>query len=200
MNLQKSYNCISKEFSSTRHTKWPCVNKFFDDYVSPKSFLLDAGCGNGKNISQKHYFEVCDITEGFLDIVKNKYNNVGIVQSNVQQLPYVSNKFDHVICVAVIHHLNTEELRIKAIHELIRCTKPNGKILITNWAFENNKFETQDCFIPFKSKSGEILTQRYYHLFTEYELPKYISALNNCNLIEYYNEYNNWIGIIEKTI
>ena len=198
MNLQKSYNSISKEFSSTRHSKWPCVTKYYQDYVKCNSYLLDAGCGNGKNIVDSYIFEACDITEKFLEIVSYTKKAAGIVQSTVQKLPYISNVFDHAISIAVIHHLNTIELRKQAVSELIRCVRPGGTILITNWAYENNKFETQDCFVPFKSPKGDILTQRYYHLFTENELPDIVNEIDNCDLVEYYNEHKNWIGVVKK--
>jgi SAM-dependent methyltransferase len=199
MNLQESYNSISKEFSSTRHTKWPCVTKFYDDYVERNSYILDAGCGNGKNIIDAYIFEACDITETLLDIVAET-KAAGIVQSTVQTLPYVSNIFDNAISIAVIHHLNTFELRKQAITDIVRCVKPGGTILITNWAYENNKFETQDCFVPFKNPKGDILAQRYYHLFTENELPDIVNEINNCDIVEYYNEHKNWIGVIKKHI
>ncbi len=40
--------------------------------------------------------------------------------------------------VAVLHHLSTIERRQKAISELIRVTKPGGKIFIEVWAKEQN--------------------------------------------------------------
>ena len=197
MDLRKTYNTISKQFSATRYKKWPCVVNYYEKYVSKNNYILDAGCGNGKNITDDCIFECCDVTDNFLNIVQNQHS-CGLVQTKVESLPYKSDTFDHIICIAVVHHLNTEELRIKAIKELVRCVKPGGTILVTNWAFENNKFDTQDAFIPFKTCKGDILVERYYHLFTENELPHIISLLSDCELIEYYNEYCNWIGVIKK--
>ena len=70
-----------------------------------------------------------------------------------------NNVFDAAISEAVIHHLNTFSLRKQAISELIRCVKSKGYILITNWAFENNKFQnkTQHTFIPFRNCREKIL-------------------------------------------
>jgi ubiquinone/menaquinone biosynthesis C-methylase UbiE len=196
MDLRKTYNSIGKEFSATRYKRWPCVDRFFSNYVFPNDYILDAGCGNGKNMSFQNVFEGSDITDSFLEIAAKK--NASLTQSSVQNLPYRSNVFDIVISVAVVHHLDTLYLRKKAVHELVRCVKENGYVLITNWAFENNKFDTQDSFIPFKNCKGEILAKRYYHLFTEDEMPELVKN-TSCNIVDYYNEHNNWIIVLQKT-
>ena len=48
------YDEIAPHFSETRHTPWPKVKHFVEN-LQPGSFLLDAGCGNGKylNINKK---------------------------------------------------------------------------------------------------------------------------------------------------
>lgn len=51
-------------------------------------------------------------------------------------LPVNSNQVDACICIAVIHHYSTIERRSKAIAELLRVTKPGGKVLISVWALE----------------------------------------------------------------
>ena len=38
--------------------------------------------------------------------------------------------YDYCMCIAVIHHLATYENRKQSIKELIRVTKPNGKIFM----------------------------------------------------------------------
>jgi len=197
MDLRSVYNKIGNEFSATRYRTWPCVDKFFDEYILPTDYILDAGCGNGKNMTFPNVFEACDITDKFLQISSSR-QNAGLTQCNVVNLPYRENEFDAVICVAVIHHLSTEELRQQAIIELLRCVKPGGHVLITNWAYENNKFAEQDTLIPFKNNKGEILANRYYHLFVENELPNIIHKIDNGKLMEYYNDHNNWIGIVQK--
>lgn len=199
MDLRKSYNIISEEFSKSRYNIWPCVSNFYEKYLKQGDVILDAGCGNGKNIlnSNEYLFEACDITENFLDIVSQKCD-AGLAQSSVQNLPYRSNIFDKVICIAVIHHLNSKYLRQCAFNELIRCLKPKGFLLMTNWAFENNKFISQDSYVPFKDKFGNILTQRYYHLFTKGETLELVHDNASVDIIEYYNEYNNWVIVLQK--
>ena len=113
------------------------------------------------------------------------------------------------MCVAVIHHIHTEKRRQFAINELIRITKPNGKILPVNlfwvwkilisiinhprklWLIKNGS-NPQDTLISWNNK-GEIL-QRFYHLFIKGELEQ---LFINCGIkrekIHSYNQRGNWI-------
>ena len=106
---------------------------------STTCLLYSLGCGNGKYIA-----------------VNPKVIKIGLdscsklVQIAVQQgfdacvgdclrLPFRSNVFNAAICIAVIHHLATEDRRIKALKELVRIVEPGGKVLIYVWAFEQKK-------------------------------------------------------------
>lgn len=58
-NVHKVYNEIAKHFSETRHSPWPQVNEFIQQFEMG-SVLVDIGCGNGKYLqSNKNIFEVC---------------------------------------------------------------------------------------------------------------------------------------------
>ena len=77
--------------------------------------------------------------------------------------------------VAVIHHLSTNEKEKKAISELLRVTKPNGKLLILVWALEQEpdsrrEFTEQDNMVDWKDKKGNLLGKRYYYVFKQNEL------------------------------
>lgn len=145
------YNKIAPHFSSTRYKPWPQVVKFLDS-LPDGSFVADVGCGNGKyliceEVSKKHIMVGTDIAENLLKICKQRGCEVFTADSLM--LPIKSNTFDHVISIAVLHHFSNDNQRKRAISELVRITKPGGKILITVWAFEQNKkFPKQDLFVP----------------------------------------------------
>ena len=130
MNVKNFYNSNSNDFSNTRHSIWDVVKKF-NRSINPKSNILDAGCGNGKNMvylqNQGHNMTGIDFSDGLLEICKQK--NLNVHNSDIRNLPFNDFTFDYVISIAVIHHLNTEEDRIKAINELLRVTKKGGKVL-----------------------------------------------------------------------
>ena len=125
-----------------------------------KSFA-DIGCGNGKNmLYRKDCTNIgCDFSENLVKICLEK--NLNVISGDILNIPFKDNTFDYTICIAVIHHLSTNEKRKKAISELLRVTKPNGKILILVWALEQEpdsrrKFTEQDNMVNWKDKKGNI--------------------------------------------
>lgn len=54
-------------------------------------------------------------------------------------LPYRSNQFDVLICIAVIHHLSSESRRLKALTEMARVLRPGGEMLVYVWAMEQER-------------------------------------------------------------
>ncbi len=97
-------------------------------------------------------------------------------------IDYPDNRFDHSICIAVIHHLSTEERRKQAVKELVRVTKPGGTIFIYVWALdsrdEHNKkkvYVEQDNLISFNGSKSDTIEMRYCHLFIEGELEKLVT-------------------------
>ena len=65
-------------------------------------------------------------------------------------LPYRTGLFDAAICIAVVHHLSTEERRLAALRELSRVLRPGGNLLVYVWAMEQDgrKFDRQDVLVP----------------------------------------------------
>lgn len=187
------YNLIAEHFDETRYNVWPSVKLFMDD-LPPESNILDCGCGNGKNM----YREDCtfiglDNSVELLKIAQKKGRNV--VEGDIRELPFEDNSFDSVISVAVIHHLATKEDRLKAINEMFRVCKPNGKIFIQVWAdtaIKPNKFipinEHGDYIVKWTSKDNQVY-ERYYHLFSEDEFRGMFDGHDG----KVSNDYNNWI-------
>lgn len=52
------------------------------------------------------------------------------------KLPYASQRFDAVLCIAVLHHITSPARRIEMLTELLRVLRPGGKALVTAWATE----------------------------------------------------------------
>ena len=124
LSVQKFYNSNSKRFSQTRYSVWESV-KNFNNLIKSKSKILDAGCGNGKNMiyfkKNGHTFKGIDFSDSLLKICKAK--DLDVLNSDIRSLPFENNTFDNTISIAVIHHLSNNNDRIKAIEELLRVTK-----------------------------------------------------------------------------
>ena len=60
--------------------------------------------------------------------------------------------FDYAICIAVLHHLSTQERRVSALKEMQRILRPGGRALVTVWAKEQKYKDKQSFYI--NSKKG----------------------------------------------
>ena len=196
--VEKFYDENYKKFSDTRFCLWDVVRDFGINFTS-SSFVLDAGCGNGKNI--KYFQNKCnmigiDKCENLVNICIEK--GYQVTNEDVTNLSFQNNTFDFILSIAVIHHIETEEMRVNAIKELLRVLKPGGKLLITCWAFEadeyskKKKFTIGDNMVKFNTK--EIL--RYYYIYDKVgfnELCK--KAHNNVDITW---DRGNWNAIFSK--
>lgn len=196
--VDKFYNENYKKFSDTRFCLWDVVRDFGNNFTS-SSIVLDAGCGNGKNI--KYFQHKCNVIgidkcENLVNICIEK--GYQVTNEDVTSLSFQNNTFDFIMSIAVIHHIDTEEMRVNAIKELIRVLKPGGKLLITCWAFEADEYSKKKKFIKgdnmVKFNTKEIL--RYYYIYDKdgfNELCK--KTHNNVNITW---DRGNWNAIFTK--
>ena len=202
------YNLISKHFSTTRKIIWPKVQDFIDSFHS-QSLILDVGCGNAKNMGSRKdcsYIGI-DTCKNLMEQAKFQ-ENCSFTVGNCIDLPFTNELFNYVMCIAVIHHLSTEERRLKALEEISRVLKLGGEALIYVWAYEQPRFEnepTQDVNVKWllqkkysKNKENDEIFYRYYHLFRENELENLINKVKNLKIIESGNQYNNWYCVVKK--
>lgn len=166
------YDKVGEKFSATRYSLWSCVREHLLSLPATDS-VFEAGCGNGKNFIRPNMCGI-DTCQTLVDICKKR--QLDVKYGSIMSIDYPDNQFDHSICIAVIHHLSTEERRKQAIKELVRVTKPGGTIFIYVWALdsrdEHNKkkiYHEQDNLIPFDTE------MRYCHLFVEGELETLIN-------------------------
>tara|TARA_B100000886_G_C20004092_1_gene319220 strand:- start:2 stop:508 length:507 start_codon:yes stop_codon:yes gene_type:complete len=143
-----------------------------------------------------------ELTEELCQIVREKGGE--IKQGNMINLPFEDNSFDYIICVAVYHHLENDIDRQKALNEMYRVLKPNGKVFIEVWAMEQpkrsrRKFTKRDEMVPWKNPKGELLGYRYYHIYRNGDLEEEINRLeSNFKLNQVIYEEGNWINILVK--
>jgi SAM-dependent methyltransferase len=166
-----TYSQIATAFDKTRYIVWDKVKEYLDS-LSPDTYMLDAGCGNGKNMLYRkdiHSIGV-DTCSEFIEICHNK--GLMAVSGNITNLPFVNETFDSVISIAVIHHIPEPEGRLAAIREIVRVLKPGGTAFISVWSIsvlDTNKslgkftlIKDQDYLVKWKN-----LQDRYYHLFSD---------------------------------
>ena len=202
-SVSKFYRSNAKNFSKTRNNPWPGT-KLFLDSIESNTRVLDVGCGNGRNLFYRSDISMIglELSEELCKIVKSRGGTA--YNGNMINLPFQDNSFDHLICVAVYHHLDNDIDRKKALEEMNRVLIDKGQIFIQVWAMEQpensrRKFLKRDSMVPWKNKDGTIF-MRYYHIYPKGELEKEIKKLTG-NLFEIkstFYEEGNWIAILEK--
>ena len=77
-NVKKVYDEISPHFDVTRTSVWSDVQMFIND-IEKNSYVLDAGCGNGKNMYRKDcVFVGGDFCKNFLmpSVIENNEKSI----------------------------------------------------------------------------------------------------------------------------
>jgi alkylated DNA repair protein alkB family protein 8 len=155
------------KFSDTRFCLWDVVRKFGEQFT-PESRVLDAGCGNGKNM--KYFDTNCRIVG--IDKSKNLTGlcierGYNVQNADINNIPHAVDEFDYIMCIAVLHHIDNEVLRVEAIHEMLRVLKPGGQLLVTVWAYESDLYSTRknftigDNIVKFNNDD----CNRYYYIY-----------------------------------
>nr|XP_023020411.1 alkylated DNA repair protein alkB homolog 8 isoform X1 [Leptinotarsa decemlineata] len=145
-HVHKVYENIALHFSDTRHKPWPNVLDFVMSF-NRGSMLVDVGCGNGKYLGlNRDIFDIgCDRSFGLIDVCSRK--GFETFMSNCLALPLKDNSVDGCLSIAVIHHLATEERRLRAVQEMVRILKVGGRALIYVWAKDQHKGKQKSAYI-----------------------------------------------------
>ena len=110
--------------------------------------ILDIGCGRGLilNEAARHLingkaigldlWEGPDLSGNTKDAavanakIENVLNKVEFVEGDARKLPFPASSFDVVFSSMALHNIPTEREKIKAIREIVRVLKPNGRFVI----------------------------------------------------------------------
>lgn len=222
-NVIDVYDSIAPKWHLTRLKPWPKIEAFLST-LPEGTIIADVGCGNGRYLDVVHRqnndnsqgprcFAVgSDRSAGLIDICSQRGFEVALMDT--LRLPYRSDAFDVVLSIAVLHHLSTKERRLQALSELLRITKPGGRVLIYVWALEQEddskrKFKEQDVLVPWcipptkedkQAGKGMVVHNRYCHLYMKGELRDLcLQELDaRCEVVEDYYEHSNWCLLLRR--
>jgi ubiquinone/menaquinone biosynthesis C-methylase UbiE len=194
-NVRQVYQKIANHFNHSRgESKWDWIESFLDQYQEPNT-VCDIGCGSGRNM-RSNCFGI-DNCANFIKICQEKGLKVKLSEMINIELP--DESYNAIICIAVFHHLDSEDKRIKALLEMKRILKAGGRILLSVWSKnqpENTKriFEYGDNLVPWNNH-GKIY-QRYYYIFEIDEI-KNLFIKVGLTLLNHTWEYGNEVFILE---
>jgi len=142
-----------------------------------------------------------DNCKNFLNICRKK--NLNVIESNLMSIPLKDESCNAIICIAVFHHFSCHENRLKALNEIYRLLKPDGKILLSVWSINQpsktrRSFDTYGTNIVSYNKNGNIYN-RYYYIFELDEI-KNLFEKSKLFLSKYYHDCGNEIFELKKII
>lgn len=113
------------------------IDQIMKDRYVPGCKLLDAGCGGGRNMHwfMQQGFDMygIDWSEAAILNLKQIYAHLPAEKlqvSLVENLPFPSNYFDHIISSAVLHFARNEMHFKEMLGEMLRVLKPGGTLFI----------------------------------------------------------------------
>ncbi len=111
------------------------LSNSFKDAFSPRSKLLDVGCGSGRDLallaSFGHDCFGVDATPEFVALSQSLHPQLKgkVLQATLPNFsPPFGGEFDSVLCSAVLMHVTEKELEPSAV-SIKRCLKKSGRLL-----------------------------------------------------------------------
>ncbi len=100
----------------------------------PAGPVLDVGCGTGalaERLAGRGYEVVgVDPSEGMLEVLRRRCPAVRAVRASGTELPFDDDSFELVVTVATMHHIAQAQAVRQALIEMVRVSRPGGRILI----------------------------------------------------------------------
>lgn len=112
------------------------IDQIMKERYLKKDKILDAGCAEGRNLKwfYANNFDISgiDTAQERLEVAKENYPKAAanFTVGTIEDLPYVNDSFNHIICSAVLHFAKDEAHFFKMIAELVRVLKTNGSLFI----------------------------------------------------------------------
>jgi len=132
------YSLVQRVMSGTSFRK-----KIVKKYINKSNVkVLDIGCGPAEILDSlpKIQYYGFDINPIFINSAKKKYEGRGkfyckkFTNKDIKNLP----KFDHVLLLGILHHLNDEEIN-QLMRNVKKVLKKNGNIITLDNIFVDNQ-------------------------------------------------------------
>jgi len=106
-------------------------------FDASKGLVLDVGCGPLLNTPQPMGQVIgIDINPDYVSKYNRPPDCMGIV-SSADSLPFKDNCFNESRTFALLHHL-PREVAVMTVREMIRCTKPDSRVIILDSIWPRN--------------------------------------------------------------
>jgi len=133
--VKSGYNRIADRYLAERHRDTPDVQLLNDfiELLTPKSRVLDAGCGAGVPIAQllAEQFDVIgvDFSEAQIELAKENVPGAHFLCKDMTQLDFPDDSLDGICSYYAIIHIPREE-HASLFDDFYRMLKPGGVALL----------------------------------------------------------------------
>lgn len=149
-----TYDQIGEQFSRTRRRNWPEVLKYINR-VKENQRVLDLGCGNGRLLldlnTEAHYTGI-DVSQELLNEAKGRHPGYRFIKGDLRgqkTWELVTDKYDWIFCVAVLHHLKGAEMEM-VMEKIKDRLAANGTAVVTVWNLWGLRYWKQQLLSSFK--------------------------------------------------
>ncbi len=143
---QTFYDTFADSFSHTRKM----INNGFDDLLSAvpanADGLLDVACGNGrfgKYLYDHHAIQTYTGVDFSGELLKIAQEMTGgaVYQRDLTKADALDGlgQFDVVACLAALHHIPGEELKVQLLRNMKARLTENGRIFLSMWQFMSSE-------------------------------------------------------------
>lgn len=109
------------------------VIKFIPSEKNKNSFILDLGCGNGRNSlyfsKNENEIDCIDVVDSITEKIKN-LRNIHFYKKDIRKINYPINKYDIVLMVRLIQYISKRDLK-NLIRKIGKSMKKRGLLVIT---------------------------------------------------------------------
>jgi SAM-dependent methyltransferase len=190
------YQTFGGDFSSTRGQLQPGVQRIVENLEGTER-ILDLGCGNG-NLARKlagrghrGSYTGLDFSLPLLQVAGSDLENLTatFLQADVTSTDWdsrlIRSSTDLVVAFAVLHHIPSDEIRLRLLRKVHNLLIPNGRFALSNWQFLSSeklksriqswkraglsptKVDEDDYLLDWRAGGSGL---RYVHHFSEAEL------------------------------
>ncbi len=151
--MSSIYNGFAKDFDLKRKNPWKSLVEFYkllaNEGYTIDGTILDAGCGNGRNMvlfesnERTNRIIGLDNSTELLKIAKNNQNtnkNTQFILADLNFLPFRKSSLNSVFAIASIHHLENEKSRSEFIEEIFHDISGEGLLILTVWRKWQKRF------------------------------------------------------------
>ncbi len=168
-----------KELAELRSIDIYLLDQFFKERVTEQSRILDAGCGNARNIryllDRSYDVTAIDISKEAIDFLKEQYPKQAHSFSCSSIEDYRSErKFDFIICNAVLHFASSHTHFDQMIANLSNLLEDWGILFIRM----TSNIKVKNPFILLEEGLWKLRDNSVRYLLTEEKLNEFIENHN----------------------